>query len=561
MRSPSKQEQSAIRVLYREFLFRIVELESLSSKADIAKLLGQFASILVMFSLIQMLAGLLFMDVKMEPAARQAAVWTMEYQVLSLTLLVAGLFCALSWEALLPDQRDAFVLGSLPVRPSTLCISKVLASASIIGLSAFALNSASGLVWPAALAQAGFISVLRSYLAYWLTLLIAVMFLLAAVLLIQSAAALLLPRTFFLRVSPILQLVLSAVLLASYFLEPTAPTPESLALQSHLFLVAWFPPYCFTAVFFQLQGSLPRHAHLVADCGWALLMGCLLGATLCSATLYGSILSRVASTPDLVRRRSTLSRVPFMSDSLESTLLLFIGRSFSRSKQQKLIAAFYLGVGSAVLFALLGPASTRSAAAPAQMSVNSIVSTIVMMTVVIVGFRASFALPVYLKANWVFRLHQIEAAPPYLRATRHALILFTVLPVCVVSLIFGLIFEPVGATLEHVLLLGLYGAVLSIICLYGNQKLPYTCSYLPGTSQVQFLFWGCFIPFLPLTFSWATVEQRYMHNFLAFAALCFMLLLCVYLLERRSRARETDTILEWDDVPEDVIVGLGLTAR
>ena len=135
------------------------------------------------------------------------------------------------------------------------------------------------------------------------------------------------------------------------------------------------------------------------------------------------------------------------------------------------------------------------------------------------------------------------------------------LPVCVVSLVCGLIFEPTSATLKHVLLLGLYGTVLSSICLYGNQKLPYTCSYLPGTSQVQFLFWGCFIPFLPLTFSWAAIEQKHMRNFPAFTALSLTLLLSIWLVEWRSRARATDTDLEWDDVPDDVIVGLGLTAR
>ena len=176
MLSRWRHEFNTARVLYRQFLFRIVELESLSSKADVAKLLGQFASVLVLFSLIQMFAGLLFTDAKMTAAVRSAATWSTEYQLLSLTLLVAGLFSVLSWEALLPDQRDAFVLGPLPVQPVTLCLAKVIASASAVGLSAFALNCASGLIWPAALAQAGLIAVLRSYVAYWLTLLCAVLF-------------------------------------------------------------------------------------------------------------------------------------------------------------------------------------------------------------------------------------------------------------------------------------------------------------------------------------------------------------------------------------------------
>jgi hypothetical protein len=40
------------RVLYRQFLLRVVDLESLSMQADIPRLLGQFAGVLLMFSLV-----------------------------------------------------------------------------------------------------------------------------------------------------------------------------------------------------------------------------------------------------------------------------------------------------------------------------------------------------------------------------------------------------------------------------------------------------------------------------------------------------------------------------
>ena len=40
------------RVLYRQFLLRVVDLEALSVQADIPRFLGQFASILVFISLV-----------------------------------------------------------------------------------------------------------------------------------------------------------------------------------------------------------------------------------------------------------------------------------------------------------------------------------------------------------------------------------------------------------------------------------------------------------------------------------------------------------------------------
>ncbi len=46
-------ERLQFRVLYRQFLFRMVDLELLSAQArgDMSKLLGQFASLLIWFSI------------------------------------------------------------------------------------------------------------------------------------------------------------------------------------------------------------------------------------------------------------------------------------------------------------------------------------------------------------------------------------------------------------------------------------------------------------------------------------------------------------------------------
>lgn len=138
------------------------------------------------------------------------------------------------------------------------------------------------------------------------------------------------------------------------------------------------------------------------------------------------------------------------------------------------------------------------------------------------------------------------------------LVVFTVVPVCVVSAICGLTFEPAGASLEHVALLGLYGTLLAGICLYGNSKLPYTCSYLPGTAQLPFLFWGSVILFMPMADAWAHVEQQLLCSAPAAAAVFVVLLLSVCLLEWRNRALSANAEIQFDEVPEDIVLGLGL---
>ncbi len=108
-------------VLYRQFLFRMVDLELLSAHAqgDTNKLLGQFASLLIFISV-----GLAFahwpLDGRMPPSRAVEFAWSGEHFLIATTMLVVGLFAVLSWDSTFPDRRDVLVLAPLPVRARTM---------------------------------------------------------------------------------------------------------------------------------------------------------------------------------------------------------------------------------------------------------------------------------------------------------------------------------------------------------------------------------------------------------------------------------------------------------
>ena len=147
------------RVLYREFLFRIVDLELLSTHAegDSRKLLGQFASLLIHFSIILALAAAMWAagvrSDRLPQLMKVTASWAMEHFLIATTMLVAGLFAVLSWESTFPDRRDVLVLCPLPIRARTLFLAKIAAVASALGLTLAALHCVAGVAWPLALAQ------------------------------------------------------------------------------------------------------------------------------------------------------------------------------------------------------------------------------------------------------------------------------------------------------------------------------------------------------------------------------------------------------------------------
>src|SRR5579883_3521044 len=120
-------EKLQLRVLYRQFLFRMVDLELLSADArgDTSKLFGQFASLLVFLSFGLAVPVLAFMEMKLTALQRLNLAWAMEHFLIATTMLVVGLFAVLCWDSTYPDRRDVMVLSPLPVRVRTLFLAKV----------------------------------------------------------------------------------------------------------------------------------------------------------------------------------------------------------------------------------------------------------------------------------------------------------------------------------------------------------------------------------------------------------------------------------------------------
>ena len=112
------------RVLYREFLFRMVDLELLSPQAqgDMSKLFGQFASLLIVISILLTVPAL-GLGGRHKPA-NPAAILSLVHFLIATTMLAVGLFAVLSWDSTFPDKRDVMVLAPLPVHTRTLFLAK-----------------------------------------------------------------------------------------------------------------------------------------------------------------------------------------------------------------------------------------------------------------------------------------------------------------------------------------------------------------------------------------------------------------------------------------------------
>jgi pimeloyl-ACP methyl ester carboxylesterase len=524
-------ERGQFRVLYRDFLRRIVDVELLSAQGDLNNLMAQFAGLLAAFSLvlaIYLVPPIAFRDLPRAVLARAA--WGTYEFLISTTNAVVGMFTVVCWDALLPSRRDSVVLGMLPIRTVTIFRAKVAAIGSALGMAVIAVNSFTGLSIPFSALPPGpaWLVFPRAFLAYWIAMAAAGTFVFCLLLAAQGIAAQSLPYAQFLKVSGFLQVAAFFLVLAVYFLTPGSSDLQ-LDTRESLHLIGMLPSFWFLALFQKLNGiAEPAFEGLAGRAVWAL------GIALATAggvyTLsYWRTLRLMIEQPDIVpsdRKRAAapllvLAARKVMRTSLESAVLLFIARTIGRCRHQRNILAVFTGIGLAIslTFAksmLYGDTQMYAEArrygfrAPSwdEPNVPLLAAGFVVLILVVIGMRAVFSLPVDLKANWIFRVTDVHSPKAYFNAVRESVFLLGAAPVWIVAAIVYLTLWPHAPALAHLSVLLMVGTIVIETSLREFQKFPFACSYLPGKSDLRFKFGIYAIGFLFATYVGAVAERN-----------------------------------------------------
>jgi hypothetical protein len=535
------------RVLHQQFLLRVVDLEALSIEADIPRFLGQFAGVLIMFSFIHCVAVYWYIV---------AYPYRLEHYLISTTMLVAGLITVVCWDSAFPDRRDIMVLAPLPIRPGMVLGAKIAASTSLLGIALLALNTAPGLLGPLLLAQLhpSIFGIFQVLAAYWIAMVAAILFLYCSVLTIQGLTALVLPRRFFLRLSAALQLIAFGVFISVYFLEPALGTlPELLDPQSHRIL-AISPQFWFLALLNQLNGSLPSELAWLAHRAWLALAIAITGASTSLLLSYLRTMKATLEAPDLVPGASGLHwRI---GGGLRLAIAAFSFRSLSRSRQHRVVYAFFMAIVAAIAVTCLR--REIYSPAPEPLPTSFLIASFIMMSLAVMGLRAVFSLPISLNANWVLRITQLRPTGKYIEATRATLLVFSVFPMVITAILLSLNYRPRLHVAQHLVILAIFGCLLVEIALINFDKVPFTCSYLPGKSNIQTVFWGAVFVWIMLTLLAGAFELDAIGNARTYSEVIGIMLTTLVGLGTFNRLRARRAVLYFDDLPPEIMTRLGL---
>ena len=558
-------EKGQFRALTRLFAQRFLDTDIIQAHGDLTSLFSQAAALLAAFSfMVCVVSGI---DIRKPPAAAR---WERAEFLISTAMGVIGLFTVILWDALFPDRRDALILGAMPVRWRTIIGAKIAAIGAVLALAVVSVNSFTGWVFPLFLlptSQDAF-SIARCCVACWSAICLASVFVFLALIAAQGLAIDVFPHATFQRISAVLQSGAFFGILCFYFLEPPLATPQALANPANAWWYAAFPPYWFLGLFEVLDGS--RNPFFMGLAHRAMI-GVIAAAVVASASfllayarqMYGivgqaGISPRAGSAVSRLRDRLTRLVSP---DSIEHALLAFTTRTLARSRQHRSIVAIFAGLGLA--YALSGISSlvySKGAFASERERIAGSIP-LLMLFFLTIGTRLGFSIPVDIRANWLFQMTDPFTSRAYFSAARRILIVFGIMPVIAISAAVYSLFWPFWRTAGHLGFIAVLGLFLVEVALRRWDKIPFTCTYIPGKANLKVRFPVYLLALWSISQLMALIEAAALQTPAGYAVLMLTAIGAWRLASYQSaNFRAALHGIRFEEAPDSAVISLGAIA-
>ena len=499
--------------------------------------------------------------------------WVDKSFFLWIFMLLLGLITVVEWDVIFPDRRDYLNLMPLPVSMKTLFLAKSASFFLFVGLFSAAAHAPSSFAFGYFLTRFrsdSFLFLLRYMGAHLVAGSAASIFLFFFLVFLQGFLMCLLSYGLYRRIALVIRFVLLTAIIFLLIVSLTASVtiPQSFSNFPAMkeaqarFLYA-FPPMWFVGLYECLLGNTdPFFAAQGRIALWAVLLSVLafFGA---GAISYARHLKK---SQEVRRERGPLKRIKDIFSRIFDVVILrnqtqraafhFFGQTLWRSIPHKMRLFNYLAFASGLCLIMLGTAQfMRSQMIPSNRTVLAI--PLVLSFFLLLGIRSLANVPASLEANWIFQLTEQAPLRYYFVGFKKAIIFETLFPLFVLVLAFYQFLWGWRLALLHTS----FGLAASLLLLEGlfwrYQKIPFTCTFVPGKAKVH-VFWLPYVfGFLIYVSFLSSVERSLLFNplyFLTYFVTCGVLIVGSQLYQNLYFYRRQPII--YHEEPEPVMVTL-----
>jgi hypothetical protein len=434
----------------------------------------------------------------------------------TMTMTAAGLVALVIWDGVFPDRRDARILGALPLPGRVQIAARLLALAALAAMMVTGVNMAPSLMYGLLLgAYGGASNSIVGVLAHFIATSLAGIFVFTVLIAVQGVVLNLGGRRASDRIAVVFQIVFVVALLQMIFFLPRMSGLLTTDLQDSWLRV--IPSVWFLGLYDVLGGRPVNGAGGLA----AIALLATAASTAMAAGLFMStharLQRRALEAQDGGHARWRIARALINGVTTRVTrhaasraIFEFTLRTLARSRTHRLLLSMYVGVALALVASALVPLVLRRGfAAVATPSVEMLSAPLVLNFFTLVGMRVAIAIPVEPRANWMFRLREPTDRVHTIDGVAVALLLVGVVPSVGLAAATAAGLWGVRVAVFHAGICGLMGWLLTELLLMRLDKMPFTCSYLPGRSRIGTL-WPLYLNgFIAYCYVTAAAELRF----------------------------------------------------
>lgn len=491
---------------------------------------------------------------------------------LCIGMVLAGFLGAFQWQSLFPERQDYLILGPLPVRARDIFAGKFISLILFVTLFALAWCLPSSFFLPLvqnnkwSVPGLGLPHMGAHFAASWMGVWLVFFGLMA----LQGIGMALLPERAFRRLSLFSQVVLMAALLSALPLLTWIP-----GLYQHMAerpaWGLWAPPLWILGFEEWLVGRREPYVEILAARAAIATLAALSVTLLAYLLTYRRHTKNAAESVPRLRRSRLLERwwdtlaSLWIRDTRELAAWSFLWKTLLRSRWHKVLLGAFLGLACAfaldtVVELMLQKSFHGFGSRSLQLERAALSLPLVFIFFLVLGLRYIYSIPVEPGANWIFRIHE---EPPLrfrlLSCARRGYFWIGILPVLLLTLPIEIMILGPGSAFLQALSTLLVSLCLVEWLLWKQDKVPFTCSWLPGQGNVAMkaaLTWIAFSMFA------CTVTPALILLALSDPAALLMLfgtLLAGYAKLRQYRlAIEGEEPLQFESEPEPAVRQLGL---
>lgn len=484
--------------------------------------------------------------------------WEEKCLFISIFMLVFAVLSILEWDNLFLDPRDFHNLGHLPVSIGRILLAKIAAMGLFVGLYCLGVALFSGIIFAGMLThmQSSILYSARYFLAHFISIWAACLFIFFLCALIQSFFMVLLPRAWFKKSGAYLQFlwIVASLILFSGIDWSLRVFPGWLK-NSDARIFA-FPSLWFTGIYEWIIGRIdPLYCRLtIVGTGCLLLL--LFMYTGMALIGYRRHFRRENEQNELIMPEGkivdALKRM-FLRNSHEQAVYDFTKITLKRSSQHRLRMGGFLAVGTAL--ALLLFIKAHAFGSGTLWLAFTIAPLHLLFIFCLVGLRAIVEIPMELDANWIFRLTADEPAPVYRSAIIKATVMRVMLPLAMIGAIFHWLNDGWGFAVIHAVFVFALSLVVMQAFFLQFHKIPFTCSYLPGKANLKVFAGPYLLAFLLYLGLVTLIEQLCFSQPVTMIAVFLLLLVTAWVLHKVGQGMKGEN-LQFFEEPDTAMLSL-----